>query len=57
MPPAGFKFIDLPDAAQRLGITRLKMLEWVGEGKIKPFSGSASKASSVRRRSIGWCRN
>lgn len=44
MPPTGFKFIDLPDAAQRLGITRLKMLEWVGEGKIRPFSGSGQQS-------------
>ncbi len=44
MPAAGFKFIDLPDAAQRLGITRLKMLEWVGEGKIKPFSGAGQQS-------------
>ncbi|HKP53846.1 MAG TPA: helix-turn-helix domain-containing protein [Chloroflexia bacterium] len=44
MPPTGFKFIDLPDAAQRLGITRLKLLEWVGEGKIRPFSGSGQQS-------------
>jgi hypothetical protein len=44
MPPTGFKFIDLPDAAQRLGVTRLKLLEWVGEGKIRPFSGSGQQS-------------
>jgi hypothetical protein len=44
MPSTGFKFIDLPDAAQRLGITRLKLLEWVGEGKIRPFSGSGQQS-------------
>ncbi len=44
MPLSGFKFIDLPDAAQRLGVTRLKMLEWVGEGKIRPFSGSGQQS-------------
>jgi hypothetical protein len=44
MPPTGFKFIDLPDAAQRLGLTRLKLLEWVAEGKIRPFSGSGQQS-------------
>ena len=44
MPATGFKFIDLPDAAQRLGLTRLKMLEWVAEGKIRPFSGSGQQS-------------
>jgi hypothetical protein len=47
-PPTGFKFIDLPDAAQTLGITRLQMLEWVEQGKIKPFMGKGQ--SSVFRR-------
>ena|SRR5687768_7560168 len=48
-PPTGFKFIDLPDAAQTLGITRLQMLEWVEQGKIRPFIGKGQ--SSVFRRS------
>jgi hypothetical protein len=48
-PPTGFKFIDLPDAAQKLGITRLQMLEWVEQGKIKPFMGKGQ--SSVFRSS------
>jgi hypothetical protein len=44
MPATGFKFIDLPDSAQRLGVTRLKLLEWVAEGKIRPFSGSGQQS-------------
>jgi predicted DNA-binding transcriptional regulator AlpA len=48
-PPTGFKFIDLPDAAQKLGITRLQMLDWVEQGKIKPFMGKGQ--SSVFRSS------
>jgi hypothetical protein len=45
--PPGFKFIDLADAAQKLGLTRLQMLEWVEQGKIKPFMGKGQ--SSVFR--------
>jgi hypothetical protein len=38
--PPTFKFIDLPTSAERLGSTRNQLLQWVSEGRIKPFSGS-----------------
>lgn len=51
--PLGFKFIDLPDAAQRLSITRLQLLEWIEAGKIKPFMGkgqtSVFRSADVER--------
>ncbi|HEX8229918.1 MAG TPA: helix-turn-helix domain-containing protein [Chloroflexia bacterium] len=53
MPTTGFKFIDLPTAAERLGITRTELLAWVDEGRISPFSGkgqqSVFRASDVER--------
>ena len=44
MPTAGFKFIDLPTAAERLGITRTELLHWVDEGRIRPFSGKGQQS-------------
>jgi len=41
---AGFKFIDLPTSAERLGITRNELLQLVSEGRIKPFSGSGQQS-------------
>lgn len=53
MPTTGFKFIDLPTAAERLGITRTELLNWVDEGRIRPFSGkgqqSVFRAGDVER--------
>jgi DNA-binding transcriptional MerR regulator len=43
-----FKFIDLPTAAELLGITRHELLAWVDEGRIRPFSGHGQQ--SVFRR-------
>ncbi len=49
----GFKFIDLPTAAERLGTTRNQLLQWVAEGRIRPFSGggqqSVFRASDVEK--------
>jgi hypothetical protein len=44
MSSPGFKFIDLPTAAERLGITRNQLLEWVDEGRIRPFSGKGQQS-------------
>ncbi len=44
MSTPGFKFIDLPTAAERLGTTRNGLLKWVEEGRIKPFSGSGQQS-------------
>lgn len=44
MRSSGFKFIDLPTAAERLGITRNQLLQWVAEGRIRPFSGSGQQS-------------
>src|SRR5438270_9005599 len=44
MRSAGFKFIDLPTAAERLGITRNQLLQWVTDGRIRPFSGSGQQS-------------
>ena len=44
MRGANFRFIDLPTSAERLGITRNELLQWVAEGRIKPFSGSGQQA-------------
>ncbi len=44
MPATGFKFIDLPTAAERLGITRSELLMWVDEGRIRPFSGKGQQS-------------
>ena len=53
MSTPGFKFIDLPTSAERLGLTRTQLLQWVDEGRIKPFSGkgqqSVFRASDVDR--------
>ena len=40
----GFRFIDLPTSAERLGITRNDLLALVAQGKAKPFSGSGQQA-------------
>src|SRR4051812_32633884 len=44
MRTAGFKFIDLPTAAERLGITRNQLLQLVTEGRVRPFSGSGRQS-------------
>lgn len=44
MSAPGFKFIDLPTSAERLGITRTELLRWVDEGRIKPFSGKGQQS-------------
>jgi hypothetical protein len=44
MRTAGFKFIDLPTAAERLGITRNQLLQLVSESRIRPFSGSGQQS-------------
>jgi hypothetical protein len=44
MPATGFKFIDLPTAAERLGVTRTELLQWVDEGRIRPFSGKGQQS-------------
>lgn len=44
MSVAGFKFIDLPTAAERLGVTRTELLKWVDEGRIRPFSGKGQQS-------------
>jgi len=41
---SGFKFIDLPTAAERLGTTRNQLLQWVDEGRIRPFSGKGQQS-------------
>lgn len=42
--PGAFRFIDLPTAAERLGTTRFQLLQWVDEGRIKPFSGKGQQS-------------
>ena len=44
MTASGFRFIDLPTAAERLGITRTELLQWVDEGRIRPFSGKGQQS-------------
>lgn len=44
MSSYSFKFIDLPTAAERLGITRNELLKWVDEGRIKPFNGKGQQS-------------
>lgn len=44
MRGTGFKFIDLPTSAERLGVTRNQLLQWVAEGHIRPFSGSGQQS-------------
>ncbi|HEX8218073.1 MAG TPA: helix-turn-helix domain-containing protein [Chloroflexia bacterium] len=44
MSATGFKFIDLPTAAERLGVTRTELLTWVDEGRIRPFSGKGQQS-------------
>jgi hypothetical protein len=48
MAQAHFKFIDLPTAAEELGVSRTELLAWVDEGRIRPFSGKGQQ--SVFRR-------
>lgn len=40
----GFKFIDLHTSAERLGTTRTQVLQWVDEGRLKPFSGKGQQS-------------
>ncbi|MBF6613197.1 MAG: helix-turn-helix domain-containing protein [Chloroflexi bacterium] len=53
MPVSKFRFIDLPTSAERLGVSRNRLLQWVDEGRIKPFSGkgqqSVFRTSDVER--------
>jgi hypothetical protein len=53
MSQSGFKFIDLPTSAERLGLSRHQLLELVDQGRIKPFSGkgqtSVFRAADVDR--------
>jgi hypothetical protein len=42
--PTAFKFIDLPTAAERLGTTRNELLQWVDQGRIRPFSGKGQQS-------------
>ncbi len=53
MSSHSFKFIDLPTSAEQLGITRNELLQWVEEGRIKPFHGkgqqSIFRAGDVQR--------
>lgn len=42
--PTGFRFVDLPTAATALGISRTQLLEWVSEGRLKPFQGTGQTA-------------
>lgn len=44
MPVSNFRFIDLPTSAERLGVTRNRLLQWVDEGRIKPFSGKGQQS-------------
>ena len=44
MTTPGFKFIDLPTSAERLGITRNELLRLVDEGLIRPFSGKGQQS-------------
>ena len=48
MAQSRFKFIDLPTAAEELGVSRLELLRLVDEGRISPFSGKGQQ--SVFRR-------
>ena len=48
MAQSRFKFIDLPTAAEELGVSRTELLHWVDEGRINPFSGKGQQ--SVFRR-------
>lgn len=41
---ASFRFIDLPTSAERLGITRIQLLQLVDEGRVKPFTGSGQQS-------------
>src|SRR4051794_32889029 len=42
--PSGFRFIDLPTAAEALGVTRQQVLAWIDEGRLKPFQGTGQAA-------------
>jgi len=44
MTTPGFKFIDLPTSAERLGVTRNQLLQLVEEGRIRPFSGKGQQS-------------
>jgi hypothetical protein len=48
MAQSRFKFIDLPTAAEELGMSRLELLRLVDERRINPFSGKGQQ--SVFRR-------
>ncbi len=40
----GFKFIDLPTSAERVGVTRNQLLQLVEDGRIRPFSGKGQQS-------------
>ncbi len=44
MTIARFKFIGLPIAAERLGVSRHQLLQWVDEGRIKPVTGTGQQS-------------
>ena len=44
MTTPGFRYIDLPTSAERLGVTRNQLLQLVEEGRIKPFSGKGQQS-------------
>jgi pyruvate/2-oxoglutarate dehydrogenase complex dihydrolipoamide acyltransferase (E2) component len=46
-----FRFIDLPTAAEVLGTTRARVLQYVDEGALKPYSG-AGQAAVFRTRDV-----
>jgi hypothetical protein len=48
MAQSRFKFIDLPTAAEELGMSRLELVSLVEAGRIRPFSGKGQQ--SVFRR-------
>jgi hypothetical protein len=40
----GFRFIDLPTAAEVLGTTRAQVLQYVEDGALTPYSGAGQSA-------------
>ncbi len=44
MTTARFKFIGLAIAAERLGVTRHQLLQWVEEGRIRPVTGTGQQS-------------
>lgn len=40
----GFKFVDVPTAAEALGVNRAQVLELMSQGRLKPFDGAGQSA-------------